>query len=282
MVIGTGTLSGLADNSPWTTVTATWVAQPANAGQAIQLQVVATNFLEGSQQWQVPTFGVTYAALTGTTPPLASPTLTTTASAAVTLGTTAPTISDSAVLAGGSSPTGNVSFTLKLGSTTVYTTSDTVSGNATYTAGYTLPTTGTVTGTYAWTDSYSGDSDNNAATGNTDTSEQTVVGAASPTLTTTASPASVTLGTTAPTISDSAVLAGGYYETGSVSFTLKLGSTTVYTTSDTVSGNGTYTASYTLPTTGTVTGTYAWTDSYGGDRTTTRPTATPAPASRRS
>ena len=306
---------------------------------------------------------------------LASPTLVTTASAAVTLGTTAPTISDSAVLAGGYNETGSVSFTLKLGSTTVYTTSDTVSGDGTYSASYTLPTTGTVTGTYAWTDSYSGDTNNNSASGNTDSSEQTVVSAASPTLSTSpsatsitlgnsgspvlkdtatlaagyyetgditftlyygnslvdtetvsvsgngsyttptgytlpttgtvtgtyqwdasygpdgnnnsvsdnnnaneqvavglASPtlvttasAAVTLGTTAPTISDSAVLAGGYNETGSVSFTLKLGSTTVYTTSDTVSGDGTYSASYTLPTTGTVTGTYAWTDSYSGD-----------------
>ena len=75
---------------------------------------------------------------------------------------------------------------------------------------------------------------------------------------TTASPA-VTLGTTAPTLSDSAVLEGGYYETGSITFTLYQGTTQVYTTSDTVNGNGTYGASYTLPTTGTVTGTYTWT-----------------------
>ena len=39
-------------------MTATWMAQAANAGQAIQLQVVATNFLEGPSQWQVPTFAV--------------------------------------------------------------------------------------------------------------------------------------------------------------------------------------------------------------------------------
>ena len=308
----------------------------------------------------------------------ASPTLTTTASpATVTLGATAPTISDSAVLAGGYNETGTVSFTLMLGSTTVYTTSDTVTGDGTYTASYTLPTSGTVTGTYAWTDSYSGDANNNPATGNTDSSEQTVVSLASPTLSTlpsatsvtlgnTGSPvltdtatlaggyyetgditfnlyynggatpvdtetvtvngngsyatpagytlpstgtvtgtyqwdatygpdgnnnavsdngnaneqvtvslasptlvttasAALTLGATAPTISDSAVLAGGYIETGTVSFTLMLGSTTVYTTSDAVTGDGTYSASYTLPTSGTVTGTYAWTDGYSGD-----------------
>jgi hypothetical protein len=194
----------------------------------------------------------------------ANPALTTTASPAVTLGTTAPTISDSAVLTAGYYERGTISFTLTLGSTTVYTTTDPVSGNGTYSASYTLPTTGTVTGTYAWTDSYSGDTNNRSASGNTGASEQTVVSPANPTLTTTASPA-VTLGTTAPTISDAAVLAGGYYERGTISFTLMLGSTTVYTTTDPVSGNGTYSVSCTLPTTGTVTGTYAWTDSYSGD-----------------
>ena len=67
VVVGTGTLSGLAQDSPWTTVTATWTAESADAGQAIQLQVVATNFLEGpgsNQDWQVPTFGFTDATLT--------------------------------------------------------------------------------------------------------------------------------------------------------------------------------------------------------------------------
>ena len=69
VVVGTGTLSGLAQNSPWTPVTATWTASSAYAGQPIQLQVVATNFLEGPgsyQQWQVPSFGFTDATLTAT------------------------------------------------------------------------------------------------------------------------------------------------------------------------------------------------------------------------
>ena len=68
VVVGTGTLSGLAEYSPWTTATASWVAQAANAGQAIQLQLVATNFLEGPGQWEVPTFAVTDATLTATVP----------------------------------------------------------------------------------------------------------------------------------------------------------------------------------------------------------------------
>ena len=50
-------------------MTASWVAQAADAGQPIQLQVVATNFLEGpgsTDQWQVPAFGFTDATLTNT------------------------------------------------------------------------------------------------------------------------------------------------------------------------------------------------------------------------
>ena len=69
VIVGTGTLSGLAQNSPWTTVTASWVAQPADAGQPVQLQVVATNFLEGpgsDRDWQVPTFAFANAVLTST------------------------------------------------------------------------------------------------------------------------------------------------------------------------------------------------------------------------
>ena len=84
VVVGTGTLSGLAQNAPWTTVTATWTAGSAYAGQALQLQVVATNFLEGpgsTQQWQVPTFGFADATLTSVTPtvPVAPSGLTATA-----------------------------------------------------------------------------------------------------------------------------------------------------------------------------------------------------------
>ena len=260
-VVGTGTLSGLAQGSAWTPVTATWTATAPYSGQAIQIQVVATNFLEGPgsyDQWQVPTFGFANATLTEITASRGS----------ATLGATAPTVSDSAVLTGGYNETGTVNFTLKQGSTTVYTTSDPVSGNGTYTANYTLPTTGTVTGTYAWTDSYSGDTNNNGATGNTDSSEQMVVGAASPTLSTTPSATSITLGNgTLPVLKDTATLAGGYYETGTITFTLYDGGSVVDTETAAVSGNGSYSTptGYTLPTTGTVAGTYQWDASYGPD-----------------
>ena len=73
------------------------------------------------------------------------------------------------------------------------------------------------------------------------------------------------------TLKDTAVLSGGYYETGSITFTLYLGSTLVDTETVSVNGNGTYTTptGYTLPTTGTVTGTYQWDASYSGDTNNT-------------
>ena len=197
----------------------------------------------------------------------AHPTIMSTASAAITLGTTAPTLSDSAVLANGYYETGSLVFTLTGPAGFSYTQSDPLSGNGTYSASTVLPTTGTVAGTYTWSASYAGDANNNAANDQGGTAEQTVVAAASPAIvTTTASPA-VTLGTTAPTLSDSAVLSGGYYETGNLVFTLSGPGGFSYTHSDTLTGtgNGTYTASDTLPTTGTVAGTSTWSVSYARD-----------------
>ena len=196
----------------------------------------------------------------------ANPTLKTTASSAITLGTTAPTLSESALLANGYYETGSVVFTLSLGSTQVYSTSDTVTGtgNGTYSASYTLPTTGTVDATYTWSVSYAGDTNNNAASIVAGSTTQTVVSKANPTLLTTASPA-ITLGTTAPMLSDSAVLAGGYYETGSLVFAGGPAGFRIPLHSDTLSGNGTYTAGDVLPTTGRWPGTYTWTVGYAGD-----------------
>ena len=168
------------------------------------------------------------------------------------------------MVAGGYHPTGTLVFTLKRGGTTVFTQTDTVNGNGTYTTpGFTLPTTGTVTGTYTWTVAYSGDGNNNAASDQGGAAEQATVSAASPTLVTTASSAITQRGTTAPTLTDTAVLSGGYFPTGNIVFTLTGPGGFSYTQTDTVSGNGTYTASTTLPT--TVAGTYTWTARYGGD-----------------
>ena len=153
----------------------------------------------------------------------------------------------------------------------MFTETVSVSGNGTYTtsAGYTLP--------------HQRLSDRDSATGSSATavtrtitvrpaqgSEPVTVRQANPSLSTTASPGSVTLSNTAPPIlKDAATLAGGYYETGTLTFDLygPDGLTVVHTEVVSVSGNGTYNTpvGYTLPTTGTVIGTYQWIVSYNGD-----------------
>ncbi len=90
---------------------------------------------------------------------------------------------------------------------------------------------------------------------------------ASPTISTTPSNTAVTLGTSSVNVKDTAVLSGGYNETGSITFTLYLGNTLEDTETVSVAANGSYTTptGYTLPTTGTVTGTYQWDSAYSGD-----------------
>ncbi len=234
-----------------------------------------TGAVTGTYQWDATysgdtnnnTVSDTNAANEQVTVNAASPTISTVSSpTTVTLGTTLVTLKDTAVLAGGFNPTGTITFTLHQGSTVVDTEMVAVTGNGTYTTptGFTLPTAGTVTGTYQWDATYSGDTNNSSVSDTNAANEQVTVSAAGPTVVTTASPA-ITLGTAGTTISDSAVLAGGYFATGAISFTLDLGATRVYSTSEPVAGNGTFSASYTLPTTGTVSDTYTWRVHYSGD-----------------
>jgi hypothetical protein len=68
VVVNSSCLTGLAQGAPWTTLTSGWVVPAAYAGQAIQIQVVATNFLEGPDQWEVPSFAITNATLSVTMP----------------------------------------------------------------------------------------------------------------------------------------------------------------------------------------------------------------------
>jgi uncharacterized repeat protein (TIGR01451 family) len=122
----------------------------------------------------------------------ASPSITTTPSpSSFTLGTTTVTLKDSAVLSGGYSPTGSITFTLVApGGATVDTETVTVSGNGTYSTptGYTLPTSSTVTGTYQWNATFTDSSGNNTnASDVNDKSEQVPVSPATPHITTTPS-----------------------------------------------------------------------------------------------
>jgi hypothetical protein len=193
-------------------------------------------------------------------------TLTTATSPNVTLSASHVTLSDSATLSGGSNPTGTITFTLTAPGGSIFDTETvTANGNGNYATpvGFTLSTIGTVAGTYSWNATYSGDLNNNAATASP---EQTVVSAASPALNTTASPGGGLALTDSPvTLTDTAQLLGGYFPTGAIVFTLSGPGGFLFTQTDTVSGNGPYTAAATLPTAGTVVGTYSWTAHYIGD-----------------
>ena len=202
----------------------------------------------------------------------ASPSLATTPSpAAVTLGGNAVTLTDSATLSGGNAPTGTITFTLfhNGGGTPVDTETVTVNGNGTYRTptGFTLPSAGAVTGTYQWDAAYSGDSKNGSASDNDAANEQVTVGAASPTISTTANPSTVLLG---GRLQDVATLAGGYHPTGSITFRLyapgvdpTVGPVAYTETVPGVNGNGSY--STTAGFVSNATGVWHWVATYGGD-----------------
>ena len=205
---------------------------------------------------------------------IASPTLGTIPNpTTVMLGPNPVTLTDTATLEDGFSPTGTITFTLfhNGGPTPVDTEMVAVTGNGLYTTptGFTLPTTGTATGTYQWDATYSGDANNTAASDTGSVAEQVTVTIASPTLGTIPNPTTVTLGANPVTLTDTATLEGGFHPTGTITFTLFYngGPTPVDTETVTVNGNDTYTTptGFPLPTTGTVTGTYQWDATYNGD-----------------
>ncbi len=194
----------------------------------------------------------------------ASPSLVTSASASVPVG---GSISDSAVLTGGFSPTGSITFDVygpgdSSCGTVVFTSSTTVVGNGTYASATFTPA---AAGTYVFEASYSGDAANNAIgpTACSNPGEATSVTEVTPTIVTTASSTTVVGGI----ISDSAVLAGGVdTPTGTITFDAYANSTCTgtptFTSSTTVSGNGTYTSS---SFTTTLAGTYNFVADYSGD-----------------
>jgi hypothetical protein len=179
------------------------------------------------------------------------------------LGTSPPRLTDSATLSGGDSPTGSLTFTLQGPGGAVDTETVVVTGNGTYTTptGFTLPTSSTAAGRYQWDVTYSGDGSNNSVSDTGDPGEQVVVQPASPALTTSPTPTKAVSGST---LKDSATLSGGYFETGSLTFTLHApGGAILDTETVTVLGNGVYMT----PTgfTPSTSGTYQWDASYSGD-----------------
>ena len=131
---------------------------------------------------------------------LAVPTFTTQASAGVNSG---GSVSDTATLAGGSAPTGTITFSLygpndsSCGGAPVFTAAVPVTGVGSYSSGN---FTATTPGTYRWVASYSGDANNNAvAAACNDANESVVVTPAPPTPTPTPIPTATPLGTATPT-----------------------------------------------------------------------------------
>lgn len=190
----------------------------------------------------------------------ALPTISTTPSGSVPAGAT---VSDTAVLADGASPTGAVTFSL-FGpgdtncATALATTMATVNGNGTYFSGDVVAATA---GTYKWVATYSGDGNNKRAVSRCG-AETVVVTKANPTVATTPS-ASVPAG---GKVSDTAVLADGVSPTGTITFSL-FGpgggcSAAIATRTATVNGNGTYRSGDVVVETA---GSYNWIASYGGD-----------------
>jgi len=195
----------------------------------------------------------------------ANPSLATNASAGVVVG---GQIHDTATLAAGFNPTGQITFNLYVPDDSscsgppAFMDTKSVSGNASYDS---LSFTPTQAGVYRWTASYSGDANNNAVSSACNAVDESVtVSQAPPTLTTSASP-DIALG---GSVHDTATLAGGSSPTGEIAFKLYgpddslCSGSPVFTDTKAVSGNGDYQSADITP---TAPGTYRWTASYSGD-----------------
>lgn len=197
----------------------------------------------------------------------ATPTLSTSAGAAVSVGTP---LSDTAMLANGYNPTGSLTF--KLYQTAWCKTevgapvTATVSGNGTYPS---PPITPTMARTYYWTARYAGDGDNNTVTEPCGSKGEAVTTTkATPTITTTSSATSVAAGNS---VTDTADLTDGYDISGTLTWHVYLSTTAVctpknalfsYSGTQTVSGTGTYSPA--SPLTVTKVGSYKWGATYAG------------------
>ncbi|MEO8486701.1 MAG: IPTL-CTERM sorting domain-containing protein [Betaproteobacteria bacterium] len=206
----------------------------------------------------------------------ATPTIVTAASPNVVIG---GSVTDSATIASGVAPTGNIVFRLYGPSASVscaagllvFTSAPiAVNGNGSY--GPSGSFTPTVPGTYRWIASYSGDTNNAAIAGSCGATGETVmITKASPTLATVASAG----GALGISVTDSATLSGGFSLTGTLVFKLYgpsatntctdgAGGNLVFTSAPiTVNGAGSYGPSGSF--TPTVAGTYRWRATYSGD-----------------
>ena len=170
-------------------------------------------------------------------------------------------VADKATVTGGFSPTGTVTFNLYNNpngtGTALFSDTETLSGGAATSAGYTA----TATGTDYWVATYNGDSNNSPVTGGT-ALEPVIVSAASPAINTTQQPASAIVGTS---VADKATVTGGFSPTGTVTFNLYNNpngtGTALFSDTEALSGGAATSAGYTA----TATGTDYWVATYNGD-----------------
>lgn len=197
----------------------------------------------------------------------ATPTLSTSAGSAVSVGTP---LSDTATLTNGYNPTGTVTFKLyqtawckiEVGSAVTAT----VHGNSSYPSPTITPTTAR---TYYWTAAYSGDGDNNAVTEPCGSQGESVTTTkVTPTITTKSSGAVITAGNS---VTDVADVSGGYDISGTLTWHVYPSTTAEclsknalfsYDGTQTVSGTGTYSPA--TPLTVTQVGSYRWGVAYVG------------------
>jgi WD40-like Beta Propeller Repeat len=189
----------------------------------------------------------------------ATPAITTNASPG---GVVASPIHDTAMVAGGATPAGIVTFTLYSPSDTgctaaIFTDSQTLSGGSATSADYVT----TQAGTHHWIAVYAGDANNNSvSTGCTD--EPVTVSKSTPTISTTPSAG----GTAGGSIRDSARVNGGISPIGTVTFRLYAPGDTgcasaIFTNTQTLSGGSADSADYVAM----LAGTYHWIAAYDGD-----------------
>ncbi|HET7444197.1 MAG TPA: hypothetical protein VFJ57_06020 [Solirubrobacterales bacterium] len=177
-------------------------------------------------------------------------------------------ISDTATLSGGFSPTGSLTFEAfgpsdaTCANTAAYTKTVTVAGNGNYGSGN---FTNTLAGSYRWKIAYSGDTNNAAATSLCGAANETsTVGKASPTISTTATSASI-----GAAIKDTATIAAGASPGGSIVFkafgpnnATCAGAAAFTSSAIAVAGNGSYGSGDFTPIS---VGAYRWTAEYSGD-----------------
>ena len=194
----------------------------------------------------------------------AAPTL----SSSATSGTVGAAIKDTATVASGFGPTGNLVFKAfgpndaTCTGTVAFTKTVAVNGNAGYDS---TDFTTSAAGTYRWTVEYAGDANNNAATSPCNAANETsTVAKVAPTIGTTATANGIVGGT----IKDTATLGSGFNPTGSLVFkafgpeNTTCSGAAAFTAAVTINGNGSYNSADFVP--GLV-GTYRWTVEYAGD-----------------